>query len=584
MGYVYHYTGTNVWATLDANLSPSSIVYNENYLVVESNQAYLDDGTNIKLEFGVGGSNDTAKVSQTDNVDIQYDEASDTYTFTYDGYNFELTGTTLVAYLTEDSTVEFTKDPYDNTKYTGTINGKTYELDLTFFVKDNITAIKTTPIIGGEFDCDGEIFTYASGTISASGYNVYRSTVKNNIYVAIEDGGQNSFYFEVNGSEVKYIKVVSRDAWFTPKNEADLDSYIISNNGLPVLYDSNTKPLISLTPQNINIYPSVDNTYIPRTIISSSEEGVYDVQLIDGTNNNILNGQTSSLEQPELVLYYKHYSDDDTNPNVYQLDKIFGVVISPSEIKNVRVICDYDSNIISIDNSGNLILNGTGYATIDFSAIKNYAAQDKVDILIKPYVDYFKIYSNENLTSTSTEDTPINTLYPKFLYDKKVIIEGDETNQEEIIYQEVVINQEVVVDYEIWYESDSGYVLLEDGMKEEIYIQNNTLYITDLTDADAKTYKNIKVVGTGYYYNNGIKIYANKIPTAAAYFNIVTEARGIFSNTNAVEFTPMDSISFVVNIDSDNKTEDVSLTLTDDFNPKKDEKITESDTLFKIML
>ena len=584
MGYVYHYTGTNVWATLDANLSPSSIVYNENYLVVESNQAYLEDGTNIKLEFGVGGNNDIAKVSQTDNVDIQYDEASDTYTFTYDGYNFELTGTTLVAYLTEDSTVEFTKDPYDNTKYTGTINGKTYELDLTFFVKDNITAIKTTPIIGGEFDCDGEIFTYASGTISASGYNVYRSTVKNNIYVAIEDGGQNSFYFEVNGSEVKYIKVVSRDAWFTPKNEADLDSYIISNNGLPVLYDSNTKPLISLTPQNIDIYPSVDNKDIPRTIISSSEEGVYDVQLIDGTNNNILNGQTSSLEQPELVLYYKPDSDDDTNPNVYQLDKIFGVVISPSEIKNVRVICDYDSNIISIDNSGNLILNGTGYATIDFSAIKNYTAQDKVDILIKPYVDNFTIYSNENLTSVSEEDTPINiernsahTLYPKFLYKEKVIIEGDETNQEEIIYQEVIINQEVVVDYEIWYESDSGYVLLEDGMKEEIYIQNNTLYITDLTDADAKTYKNIKVVGTGYYYNNGIKIYANKIPTAAAYFNIVTEARGIFSNTNAVEFTPMDSISFVVNIDSDNKTEDVSLTLTDDFDPKKDEKITESE-------
>ena len=573
MGYVYHYTGTNVWATLDANLSPLSIVYNENYLVVESNQAYLEDGTNIKLEFGVGGNNDTAKVSQTDNVDIQYDEASDTYTFTYDGYNFELTGTTLVAYLTEGRTVEFTKDPYDNTKYTGTINGKTYELDLTFFVKDNITAIKTTPIIGGEFDCDGEIFTYASGTISASGYNVYRSTVKNNIYVAIEDGGQNSFYFEVNGSQVKYIKVVSRDAWFTPKNEADLDSYIISNNGLPVLYDSNTKPLISLTPQNIDIYPSTDDTDIPRTIISSSEEGVYDVQLIDGTNNNILNGQTSNLEQPELVLYYKPYSDDDTNPNVYELNDIFGVVISPSEIRNVRVICDYDSNIISIDNSGKLTLNGTGYATIDFSAIKNYAAQDKVDILIKPYVDKFAIYSNENLTSTSKKESPINiernsahTLYPKFLYDKKVIIEGDETNQEEIIYQEVIINQEVVVDYEIWYESDSGYVLLEDDMKEEIYIQNNTLYIEGLTDADAKTYKNIKVVGTGYYYNNGIKIYANKISTAEAYFNIVTEARGIFSNTNAVEFTPMDSISFVVNIDSDNTTEDVSLTLTDDSN------------------
>ena len=574
MGYVYYYTGTNVWATLDANLSPSSIVYNENYLVVESNEAYLDDGTNIKLEFGVGGSNDIAKVSQTDNVDIQYNEASNTYTFTFDDYKFELKNNSLVA-IVDGGNVNFTKDPRDNTKYTGTINGKTYELDLTFFVKDNITAINFVNITDGAFVCDGITFTYASGTISASGYDVYRSTVKNNIYVAIEAGGQNSFYFEVNGSQVKYVKVVSRDAWFTPKNKADLDSYIISNNGLPVLYDSNTKPLISLTPQNIDIYPSVNNTDIPRTIISSSAEGVYDVQLIDGTNNNILSGQTSSLEQPELVLYYKPYgdddknpnsdddtnpnSDDDKNPNVYELADIFGVVISPSEIKNVRVICDYDSNIISIDNSGNLTLNGTGYATIDFSAIKNYAAQDKVDILIKPYVDNFTIYSNENLTSASDEDTPINiernsahTLYPKFSYDG------------------VIINQEVVVDYEISYkpaETNEYTAITDEEINKKIYIQNNALYIMNLSDEEAITYKDIKVVGTGYYYNNGIKIFANKILTAAAYFNIVTEARGIFSNTNAVEFTPMDSISFVVNIDSDNKTEDVSLTLTNKLDP-----------------
>ena len=571
MGYVYYYTGTNVWATLDANLSPSSIVYNENYLVVESNQAYLDDGTNIKLEFGVGGSNDIAKVSQTAFADIQSDEKNNKYTFTFNGYNFELTGTTLVAYLTEGRTVEFTKDQYDNI-YTGEINDKYYKLDLTFFVKDNITAINFVDIADGKFECDGITFTYTGGKITAGGYTVYRSTVKNNIYVAVEEAGQKSFYFEVNGSQVKYIKVVSRDAWFTPKNKADLDSYIISNNGLPVLYDSNTKPLISLTPQNIDIYPSTDE-YIPRTIISSSAEGVYDVQLIDGTNNNILSGQTSSLEQPELVLYYKPDSDDDTNPNVYELAKIFGVVISPSEIRNVRVICDYDSNIISIDNSGNLTLNGTGYATIDFSAIKNYAAQDKVDILIKPYVDYFTIYSNENLTSISSPSTPINiernsahTLYPKFSYDG------------------VIINQEVVVDYEISYksaETNEYTAITDEEINKKIYIQNNALYIMNLSDEEAITYKDIKVVGTGYYYNNGIKIFANQILTEEAYFNIVTEARGIFSNTNAVEFTPMDSISFVVNIDSDNTTEDVTLTLTDDFDPKTDEKITESEYIIQ---